>query len=321
MSKHRQPSDSLGIPLVPPMAQAAGRIPRAVLVAGSIYYGTVTKRAEDGTYEVSLDEPRRTVTGARLALPVVGGLTGFAIKTILPIGTKVAMVWDTTPFVFGILPDTEPDWLNAATRTMLWGVEAKAGKSKAKDAQPADMVAGEFEISNGFGVAVAFLTTLCRMTAGGRSAVEMCLIDDMLRLVSSQFRHISALGDELIFDHGRPTLERSWSSYRHEVMNQLKAGDPLAKMKGDDLDRGDAMDQRVQSVGRSRYLEFVGFVGDFVHKFVCDPVSTLASIATSTDSAGDAKVAGSGKSWQHVGSDGTLLWQSVSDIRMEVATR
>lgn len=311
MANARQPGDGAGLPNKPPMAAATANETSTALTVGSIYTGSVTRMDPDGTYVVAVDAPRITITGARLALPALGGLLGFNIKTVLFPGTLVAFCWDRVPFIHSVIPSKEFDWLNSGNRTMVWGADPVAGKDGVIDTHPADMVAGEFEISNGFGIAVAFLTTLCRMSAGGRTAIEMCLLNDMLRLVSSQFRHISGMGDELVFDHGRPTREVCWSSYRHEIMNQLKEGEPYADMKGDDLDRTESLKTRVEGVGRYRWLEFTGFVGDFIHQFVCDPVSTLATMTAEG-------VSGSGKSWHHVGSDGTLLWQSVSDIRMEI---
>jgi hypothetical protein len=127
------------------------------------------------------------------------------------------------------------------------------------------------------------------------------------------------MGSELIFDHGRPTLERGWSSYRHEVAGVLGEREPLAEMKGDEVDRESLEETRVTQAGRNRLIELIGFAGDFIHSFVADPPGTAAAMAESVLKP-DTKTC-SGKSWMHRNSDGTVIIQSVADIRLERVCR
>lgn len=308
-----QHGDSQAKATISPNAAAQQADASVKLTVGSVYRGTIQSRDEDGTYTVAAGKPTQTVCGVLLATPVFGGLMGFNIKCRLAKGTDVEFSFGNPSFIHAVLPKNTEDWKNARNRSLLWGEPADKdadGKDNFSEISD-DMVPGELEISNLFGVALSLLTTLSRMSAGDRAAVECHLINDMVRVISAQYRHISGIGDDLIFDHGRPTMERRWSSYRHELMNALKEKEELAKLNGDEVDRAEAERERITAVGRHRLVEFMGFAGDFIHSFVADPAATAVQLAQNTTSAG------AGKSWIHRNSDGSVIVQSVADIRIE----
>ncbi len=289
----------------------------AKLTLGCVYRGVVTSREEDGTYTVSIGSPAQEVRGVLLAVPVFGGLMGFNVKCRLTKDTEVELAYGEPSFIHSVLPRNSSDWVNARNRSLIWG-EPSDPKSKGKDnfsEVTDDLVEGEIEISNLFGVALSLLTTLSRMSSGDRAAVECHLINDMVRVISAQYRHISGIGDDLIFDRGRPTMERRWSSYRHELMNALKDKEPLAELNGDEVARNTVENERVTALGRHRFIELVGFAGDFIHSFVADPPDAAVKLA------GAVTQDGAGKSWIHRNSDGSLIFQSVADIRFERVCR
>lgn len=286
----------------------------ARLTPGCIYRGVVKSREADGTYTVSLGTPAEEVRGVLLAVPVFGGLMGFNVKCRLTKDTIVEMAYGKPSFIHAVLPRNNTDWVNARNRSLLWGDPGdpdSVGEDNFTEITD-DMLEGEVEISNLFGVALSLLTTLSRMSAGDRAAVECSLLNDMVRVISSQYRHISGIGDDLIFDRGRPTMERRWSSYRHELMNALKEKEPLAQMNGDEVIRDKDVDERVKAIGRHRFIELIGFAGDFIHSFVTDPAEAAVKMAGETVS---------GKSWIHRNTDGSVIVQSVADIRFERVCR
>lgn len=288
------------------------------LKPGRSYTGVITSRQGDGTYRVIVDDPRVTINGVRLALPVLGGHLGLQVRGCLPSLTRVHLVYGPTAFIYATIPTASADVDNGRDRSLVWGKDMNAAQGVTGDLysdHPEDLLEGEVEFANLYGVSMQFLTTLMRMTAGDRAAVECHLINDMVRIVSEQWRHISGLGDDLIFDHGRPTMERGWSMYRHEVLGALLEKSPYADLKGDEVDRDALNAKRVTALGRHRFREFIGFAGDFIHSFVSDPPETIVSLAE--ESAGG----GAGKSWIHRNSDGSILVQSIADIRFERVTR
>ncbi len=302
----------------PATADATYSDSAAVLQVGSVYRGDISARNVDGTYNITVTQPRTMVRNAVLALPVFGGLMGFNINSRLAAGTSVEFSYGNPSFIHATLPEGNMDWLNARNRSSVWG-EGLSAIEHGEDIEhfastPLDMVEGEFEIANLFGVAMQFLFTLMRMSAGDRAAVECHLINDMVRVISHQYRHFSGIGEDLIFDHGRPTFERTWSSYRHELANKMEDGEPLGEMDKDQVDRKSIENrQRWEEIGRYRFLEFVGFAGDFIHSFVSDPPDAINRLSESPNY--------SGKSWIHRNNDGSMLMQSVADIRLERVVR
>lgn len=300
-------------------ASATGAHNAERLVPGATYTAQVQARQGDGTYSVTTEDPQQDVQGVRLAVPVLGGLYGLKIRCSLPQYTKVKIAYGTPSFIYAVIPENNTDWLNAQTRSILWGpaMDKEQGVTLDNFSDHAeDLLEGEVELNNMFGIALEFLTTLIRMKASDRAVVECHLINDMVRVISAQYRHISGLGEDLIFDHGRPTMERSWSMYRHEVLGIAKEKEPFAKMNGDEVDREDLDARRVLGLGRKRLHEFIGFAGDFIHSFVSDPAKTIVSLGSPSSAA-----SGAGKSWLHRNSDGSVIIQSTADIRIERTCR
>lgn len=312
---HRQPGDGTRKSSTAPAAGATHAGNSSRFTVGATIRGEIVSQEPNGTYTVACVVPRKTVSGVELASPIFGGLMGFNVRCMLLPGTRVMLAYGNPSFIYAIVPKKNEDWRNAGNRTMVWGPKVNT-KAAATDT-PEDLLEGEAELSNLFGVSMSFLTTLIKMKAGDRAMVECHLINDMVRIISSQYRHFSGMGEDLIFDHGRPTMERSWSSYRHELMNQLKQGTPVAPLSGDGVKESDMSAERVSAVGRHRFLEYIGFAGDFIHSFVTDPPETMVKMTL--EHADTCKR--SGKSWEHRGADGSYLIQSVADIRLERVVR
>ena len=290
---------------------------RDLLKVGTTYTGRVVEVTATNTYTVMLDAPvGENVTGVVLASAIVSGMLGFHDSRVLAIDTSVAIAYGSPSFIFAVFPNAPPDEVNGANRSLVWGDPVSrvndAGRFASTNVAE-DLVAGEFDFDNLFGVGLRFLTGLISMKAGDRAKVECHLYNDMVRIVSQQFRHIHGLGEDLIFDHGRPTLERGYTSYRHELMGKELETEPLFSLNGDEVDK-DSVD-RVNASARHRYLEYMGFVGDFIHRFVCDPPATLVSLATASSGRR------AGKFWEHIGSDGSYMMHSVADIRFERVTK
>lgn len=296
--------------------KATGSEAKDLLQVGSVYTGRVCAVSHTNTYTVALDSPSQQVAGAVLASSIVSGMLGFQDSRVLSLDTPVALAYGNPSFIFAAFPSAPPDELNGGNRSVAWGDPVSrsndAGRFSSTNIAE-DLVAGEFDFDNLFGVGIRFLTSLIAMKAGDRAKVECHLLNDMVRVISQQFRHIHGAGDDLIFDHGRPTIERGYSSYRHEIMGKLKESDALFELKGDEIDK-ESVD-RIKAMARHRYLEFMGFAGDFIHRFVCDPPEAVFQL--SQGSTGRR----AGKAWEHFGSDGSYVLQSTSEIRLERVTR
>lgn len=301
------------------------------LSIGTTYTGKIVEVSATNTYTVRLDSPAgANVSGVVLASAIVSGILGFQDSRVLGVGTPVGMAYGSPSFIFAVFPSAQPDKKNGANRSVAWGDPVNRTNDAGRFASTnvaEDLVASEFDFDNLFGVGIRFLTGLVAMKAGDRAKVECHLYNDMVRIVSQQFRHIHGLGEDLIFDHGRPTMERGYTSYRHELMGKELETEPLFNLNGDEVDKKSL--ERVEKQARHRYLEYMGFVGDFIHRFVCDPPTTLVSLADGklgVAFAGAADPTGAsgrraGKFWEHIGSDGSYMLHTCAEIRFERVTK
>lgn len=319
----RRPNDNKPATQPSPEAEATHDEASALLVTGTTYTGKVV--AYDGkTYSVALDAGSNAIPCLPVSA-VLGGLLGFNLRTRIQLGTQVSVCFiPNSSLITSII--VPPQREASSDRQML--TDADVSRS---DNTAADLLEGEFEISNLFGVSLEMLTTLCRLGAGERARIEFAVIPEMMRMITHRFQHISGIGNELIFDDGRPSLERYWSSYRHELMNLLSKSEQLPKQQ-DGVSDAELLRNRVTATGRFRLVELMGFVGDFLHSFICDPATVKGYVLAEGGGAADGddepadgatgeQKPGAGKSWIHRNSDGTLIIQSVADIRLERVCR
>ena len=288
----------------------AGVEAEAELVSGSVYDGVVTHRdSGNGVYQVTLVDGRvlpECVNGA----DAVCGMLGIQSRRQIPQGTPVKVVYDSTPCILGTLPGNVADTTGARGRTMT-GEEVDAYPEGSPDLQEGahpieDMLEGEMDMTNNLRVGLQLLTTFARLQAGSRAVVETCLLNDMVRVVSEVFRHHSATGDQEIYNDGRLNSVEHATSYEHETWGLDDPAGERLQVEDGKVDLG-AVEERA----RYRYSRFLGFLGDFLHVMVYDPLKMV-----------DEELKGpSGKARVQMMADGTLLAQSVSEICMEKVVR
>lgn len=294
--------------------EGSGTQANTSLTLNTIYDAKVISYEGNDRYHVLVNTPRTDVNSVALALPFFGGILGFRMRIRLPEGALVKIVYAKEPFIFSGAPeDLFPDH-NSGPARAVFGASVDEGVKDAS-AVPDDMLEGEIEIGGSMGNAMRFLGGMMQMSSGDRAIVETHLTNHMVRIIAQQYQTVTGIGDELIFDAGRPTLERSWSSYRHEVFGALDEARALFELDGDGADQEKLTTERVNLQGRYRLLEYIGFAGDFMHSFLADPPTTLVDLAT----PGSGRRAG--KSWIHRNSDGSLIFHSVADIMIEHTTR
>jgi hypothetical protein len=250
---------------------------------------------------------------------IVGGLFapffGFKSHMRLPVGTKVLLLNTSPALILSCIP-TEPANEKSGnlhrTTTGTADIEDLGSDENSADnihhSVPKDLLEGEFSISNALQVGIRFLTHLVKMQAGERAKVECFLLDDLVRIVSGSFKHMSAFGDhEIINDGGRLNVRYTGTSYEHEAAGVLKPKDPRTPSGAS----GVLPNEPLAETGRWRFSQFIGYMGDFIHMFVTDPGTALGELAQSR----------AGKFHAHVNQDGSLVVQSLADIVFERVTR
>lgn len=258
------------------------------------------------------------------AAGLFSGLLGMKTTFIPTPGTSVLVVPGPPAFVVGCIPTDAHDPIAGDSRTLTGSgkkrSETSTGRalktalrgSVAPGATPgSDMLEGELEIGNSLGVSMALLTTIARMTAGGRAKIEACLLNDMVRIVSDVFKHHTAFGDIEIYNDGRLNCRVNGTSYEHEAWGLLKPKDKKVANSDSIVDLTSV--DRMIDTGRWRYSEFIGFLGDMVHQFVSEPTAVIGKFA--------ADAARAGKSRFQMMNDGTMLMQSVTEIVIERVSR
>ena len=252
-------------------------------------------------------------------MSVVGGLFapffGFKTHARLAVGTPVVILMTSPALILSCLPGEPADEKAgnvARTTTGPANVSDLGSDDTAVDhihsRVPKDLLEGEYMIRNALQVGVTFLTHLVKMQAGERAKVECFLMNDLVRVVSGAYRHLSDFGEYQIYnDGGRLNVRQDGTSYEHEAAGLVTDKDPRVKGAA----AGALPAGPVASTGRWRFSKFVGYLGDFIHMFVTDPGAALGELAQER----------AGKFHAHVNQDGSLIVQSLADIVLERVVR
>ncbi len=257
------------------------------------------------------------------------GLLGLKCNLILEIGTNVLSLFDQTNgqgYILGSLPngitDENLNSSNTVGESKLSYLENAdeeiklAAKSDANSAFsiPIDLVDGELNLSKTTGSALNLLHNLAALKAGG-SRIECVAMDDMVRIFSDTFKNITAFGDFEIFKN-KGGLNVSWkgTSQEYESFGKDNKDTPTginASSNNIDLGNMPATEAYYES-GKSRFSNYIGEIGNFLHLFICDPTKLLNK---------EADTPASGHFGLNIGEDGSFLLQSVSDIVFEKVCR
>jgi hypothetical protein len=288
--------------------------------AGRVYTGIIKETHHgDGLYSVEIDGINTIITCV-WAAGIFSPILGIRTKYYPTLDTKVAVLVTglNAGWIITTAPSERYDIAASGALTMLGvGLDEEELEPFQRELKgmglsvtnPNDLLEGEFAISNNFGVAIQFLTTLIKMQASERAKIEASLMDDMVRIVSETFKHYSSFGDFQIYNDGRLNVRFDGTSYEFESFGKENNTDPLVQLD----DKKVEFQKTYTETGRWRFSEYIGFLGDFMHTFVTEPNATLASIAEGAIRPGKARM--------QMHSDGTILMQSVADISIERVCR
>ncbi len=270
----------------------------------------------DGIYTISIDGSTEIVANCKCMVGICAGLLGYRTTIKFGLGDHVMVIPGSPSFFVATGSRDVADTQNGDSRTHTGYPSAEA--MRARDAgrnhtPPNDLVTGEFEIANLLGMAFVACQGMMAMKAQDRAKIEVFLKDGLVRLVSENYRHHSALGDLEIFNDGRLNCVFEGTSYPHEAWGALNKGDDLpVELKGAQVNL-DNEKAAVETL-RARFSAYVGWLGDFVHTFVTDPHRAAAEIGA------EGWRSGRGSFWQ--GNDGSMLMQACgAEICSEVVVR
>lgn len=280
-----------------------------------------------GVMRVKLDINGEVINNCVWADGPMAGLLGIKVNYTPPPGSVVLVVksGESTYAMSGV-PSSAPDANSHNTRTIAGlgfktsdlSTYKEVGKEFSTFAPGStshnDTIEGEYTIGNDLGVMLGLLTGIAKLQAGDRAKIETCLLNNMVRVVSDNFKHISAFGDMEIYNNGRLNVMWDGTSYEHEAWGLKTPTDPKAPSIEGEVDFS-SMDH-VTETGRWRFSKYIGFLGDFINEIVSDPSKAVGDYAKLS-----AEALRSGKARTHIGSDGSILWQTVAEFAVEKVTR
>lgn len=300
------------------VSAGSGQTATSRLDIGRVYTGTITATYHgDNLYTVLVDRISIPVD-CRWAVGFFSPIVGIKTHYYPPVNSKVTILAgkDGANWIIGSLPSEKFDAASGSGKTItgmgepgLKPYESEKSGLGLSTTLPNDLLEGEFELANDFGVAMQFLTTMIKMQASDRAKVEAFIMDDMVRIVSNTFKHYNAFGDFQIYNDGRLNCRYDGTSYEHEAAGLADPSDSKAEVASKQVE----YQKTFNETGRWRFSNFVGFLGDFIHMFVSEPADTLTSIATDALRPGKARM--------HVNNDGSILMQSVTEIALERVCR
>lgn len=178
---------------------------------------------------------------------------------------------------------------------------------------PLDLVPGEMNLTMSTGTMIRLLHNFAQLGASDAAKIEACIFNDMVRIVDNYFVHHMCGGDDLVWAAGGCNKESHFTSYPFEAEGKVKPEDPLCKETKEGSGLYD-ITKDLKSVsgdtGRWRLSEYIGFLGDMIHRWVTTPTAVASNIMEK------ALRAGQFRSW--VGNDGTYCVQSAGGIQLEV---
>ncbi len=262
------------------------------------------------------------------AAGILSGLLGYKTSHLPSLKTRVLFLYtgEQVSYVLGSYSDTIPvvgldrgltDHNAPAVGDLQSHTTQRADNSRmaAGASPPIDLMEGELNLDNLMGVGVSLLRHLSSLEAGDLARVECHLLDDLVRIISKNFKHHSAFGDfKITNDGGKLGVEWQGTSLDHEAWGERNPRDQKAQLDqfGDNVDMAETADG-YNDDGRWRFSQYVGWLGDFVNLFVTDPVNAIGQLAQDQFRAGKARV--------HINNDGAVLVQSVADIVLEKVVR
>lgn len=254
----------------------------------------------------------------------IASLLGLNLGSILEVKTKVVVLRSTYQtisknFIIGTIPNGVSAPFQNVKKTGIDPTHAfKDGKGEqdiktAKNAPfyggtpiSANVFPGEYSLQNVEGVGLDILHTMSRLRASQLAAVECYLMDDFVRIISNAFEHITAFGNYKIYNE-QGNLNVVWEG----TSNEFEAFGKESKSENKDVAPVNGYvdikeeEEAFKENGRWRFSSYIGKLGNFINMFIHEPRKGLEDLINK------------GRCRVHFNEDGSILFQSVSDIIFE----
>lgn len=264
------------------------------------FFVGLVSSSDAGTYTIQIDTKGPGSTGLVQGYPLLQTFAttlGFKECPVYPVGAKVLCynIDSLSCYIFGIVPQADLGNFGFFSRSAL-GTEDTNGQDKDSNTlgykdqalkvmtmnaqRPTDVVEGERVISNELGVLLALLQEAAILKGSELAQIQCYLLDDLVRLISHNFQHWTAMGELNICHDGKSIIAEFGATH----LSRESMGIPQTKDKaeatfqedGDKPSPDDSKDyykfkddERIKAIERLKV--FTGRLGDFLHLYLARP--------------------------------------------------
>jgi hypothetical protein len=302
----------------------------------------VVSSSDNGTYNVCVDPYNDKKPAIMQGIPLLhdfASTLGIKDCPVYPAGANV-LCWHMGAercYIIGIIPDADIAKSKFFSRACLQTADGNFDKQNstgyAKEAvkvmthnnqRPTDVTEGEFVKANEFGVLLGLFQTMANLKGSELAQIQCYLLDDLVRIISHNFQHWSALGELNIWHDGKAIMAEFGATHQSsESIGQPSVDSASSKktFKKGKLPKPDdsedfyefetPADERMKAIERLK--TFVGRLGDFIHVFLVRPdpeaVRVLSGSLSGKFDTGLFDI--------HVAIDGKVSVRSVAGIVLE----
>jgi hypothetical protein len=266
---------------------------------------------------------------------VMATYLGFKESSLPQPGNRVLCITDSMAkcFVLGTITPENLKMQSTSSRGMLGAKNALADEANrvghleytpvfTDNRRPTDVVDGEHVISNEFGILMGLYQQLATLKASELAQVQCFLLDDMVRIISHNFQHYTALGEYNIWHDGTKIMSEFGATHKAaEAYGTPAVTSDTGSPTFTEVDKHDVKDDKdyykIEEDERRKAVErfklFLGSVGDFLHLFVVRPDPNNKPKLNQQD----PNKPDTGLCDIHIGTDGGLHLRSVKEVFLE----
>jgi hypothetical protein len=218
---------------------------------------------------------------------------GFKEVIVPQPGSRVlcAQVGANSCYILGVIPQNNMTSENIPGRSMTGAGDPHMDQANQKghvdknsilsiNRRPSDIVDGEYAIGDEFGTMLAFFQQMITLKGSELAQVQCFLMDDLVRIISHNFQHYTALGEYNIWHDGKSIMaefgatHQPGESYGRPLV-ESDSGAPMFTKTGSNDVKDDSDFYKIAEDERTRAIErlkiFLGRLGDFLHVYMVRP--------------------------------------------------
>ncbi len=314
----------------------------ADLFKGVVITSNAGSRAVTVVRETSGD--MRTADGGKLVQAtvlssVLSHFMGFKDCSLPQPGTRVLCLAESNNncYVLGSMPQPTLGKAELSSRAMLGAGDAMGDEANRKGhveklpaihegRRPVDVVDGEYVVGNELGVLIGLYQEMANLKASELAQIQCYLLDDLVRVISHNFQHYTALGEYNIYHDGKRIMAEFGATHKPAesygapaVSSDSGAFQTFSEDGGHTVDDSSdfykiTKDERIKAI--ERFKIFLGSVGDFLHLFLVRPHNEKFRMLNPDQSLSDSDF-DTGLCDVHIGTDGGMHLRSVKEVFIE----